>query len=71
MKIIIAGTGEVGHHLAKQLSLDEHDITAIDINQRRLSKTDAMTDVLTLTGSSTSIKILKKARLIRPICLLE
>jgi Trk K+ transport system NAD-binding subunit len=38
MRIIIAGMGDVGYHLAKELSQDEHDIIAIDQNQQRLSK---------------------------------
>ena len=30
MKIIIAGTGEVGFHLSKLLAQEEHDIVIID-----------------------------------------
>jgi len=41
MKILIAGSGEVGYHLAKQLSAEEHDITVIDINESRLDRVDA------------------------------
>jgi len=62
MRIIIAGMGDVGYHLAKELSQDEHDIIAIDQNQQRLSYTDSMTDVLTITGSSTSVGILNEAK---------
>lgn len=62
MKIIIAGAGEVGYHLAKQLSLDEHDITIIDIDSSRLDKISGSLDVLTLAGSSTVIGILKAAK---------
>jgi trk system potassium uptake protein TrkA len=54
--------GDVGYHLAKELSGESHDIVAIDLDQPRLSYTDSMTDVLTLVGSSTSIKILKEAK---------
>lgn len=61
MKIIIAGAGEVGYHLAKQLSLDEHDITIIDIDGVRLDRIGSNSDVLTIPGSSTSIEILKSA----------
>ena len=61
MKIIIAGAGEVGYHLAKQLSSEEHDICVIDINSTRLERTDAVSDVLTITGSSTNITTLNKA----------
>lgn len=63
MKIIIAGAGEVGFHLAKQLSGDSHDITVIDINPGQLQKVDSQTEVLTIAGSSTSIDTLKAAKI--------
>jgi trk system potassium uptake protein TrkA len=62
MRIIIAGMGDVGYHLAKELSIEEHDIIAIELDQQRLSYTDAMADILSITGSSTSIEILKEAK---------
>jgi trk system potassium uptake protein TrkA len=61
MKIIIAGAGEVGYHLAKQLSNENHDITVIDLDSSSLDRVDSVMDVLTVTGSSTSLRILKKA----------
>lgn len=63
MRIVIAGMGDVGYNLAKELSQEEHDIIAIDKNQQRLSYTDAMADILTINGSSTSIEILKDAKI--------
>ena len=36
MKIVIAGAGEVGFHLAKLLSLESLDITLIDVDKQRL-----------------------------------
>src|SRR5690554_6860844 len=62
MRIIIAGAGEVGYHLAKQLSSEEHDIVVIDVDSSSLDRTDSSTDVLTIYGSSTSIKVLKEAK---------
>ena len=62
MKIIIAGAGEVGFHLAKQLSSEAHDITVIDINPKQLQQLDSQTEVLTINGSSTSIDVLKNAK---------
>jgi trk system potassium uptake protein TrkA len=62
VRIIIAGMGDVGYHLAKQLSNEEHDIIAIDMNQQRLSYSDSMADILTINGSSTNISTLKEAR---------
>jgi len=65
MRIVIAGMGDVGYHLAKQLSSEEHDIIAIDMDQQRLSYSDSMADILTINGSSTSISILKQAQVER------
>lgn len=62
MKIIIAGMGDVGYQLARELSYEAHDIIAIDQNQQRLSYTDSMTDILTINGSATSVEILKSAK---------
>lgn len=62
MRIVIAGMGDVGYHLAKQLSNEEHDIIAIDMDQQRLSYSDSMADILTINGSSTNISVLKEAR---------
>lgn len=63
MKIIIAGMGDVGYQLSKQLSNESHDIIAIDLNREALSHSDQMADILTINGSSTSINILKQANI--------
>lgn len=62
MRIIIAGIGDVGFQLAKKLSTENHDIIVIDNDQNRLNYTGAMSDVLSICGSSTSIKILESAK---------
>ncbi|MCD4711371.1 MAG: NAD-binding protein, partial [Bacteroidales bacterium] len=36
MRIVIAGAGEVGTHLAKMLSHEEHDLVVIDNDGDRL-----------------------------------
>lgn len=61
MKIIIAGAGEVGTHLAKLLSQEEQDIILIDSVEEKLQSLDANYNLMTVTGSPTSIKILKEA----------
>lgn len=63
MRIIIAGMGNIGYQLAKQLSTENHDIVAIDLDHDRLTYTDQMTDILTIEGSSTSIEILEQAQI--------
>ncbi len=59
MRIVIAGAGEVGTHLAKMLSNENHDIILIDTEENRLKPIDTSLDVLTRVGSATSISILQ------------
>ena len=59
MRIIIAGAGAVGRHLAKLLSREDMDISLIDERQDRLGDLDANYDLLTRVGSPTSIFDLK------------
>lgn len=61
MKIVIAGAGEVGSHLAKLLSREEQDIILIDNDTEKLARLDANYNLMTLTGSPTSFKSLKDA----------
>ena len=60
MRIIIAGAGEVGTHLAKMLSNENHEIILIDTEEDRLKPVDSSMDVLTYVGSATSINILQE-----------
>ena len=60
MRIIIAGAGEVGTHLAKMLSNENHEIILIDTEEDRLKPIDSSLDVLTYVGSATSINILQE-----------
>lgn len=61
MKIVIAGAGEVGCHLAKMLSEGYHDLTIIDSDETRLATVSETMDVLTVLGNPTSIEILRSA----------
>jgi trk system potassium uptake protein TrkA len=60
MRIIIAGAGEVGTHLAKMLSNENHEIVLIDPEEDRLTPIESTMDLLTYHGSATSIKILRE-----------
>ncbi|QFZ55410.1 Trk system potassium transporter TrkA [Oceanihabitans sp. IOP_32] len=62
MKIIIAGAGEVGFHLAKLLSYESQEITLIDTNKESLAYADTHLDIKVIKGDATSIAILKDAR---------
>lgn len=61
MKIIIAGAGAVGTHLAKMLSDERHDIVLIDEGEERLSNLESNFDLMTLVARPTSIGSLKDA----------
>ncbi|WP_010136942.1 Trk system potassium transporter TrkA [Ochrovirga pacifica] len=60
MKIIIAGAGEIGYHLAKLLSMEAHDIYVIDLNSQRLNHMNTHLDVFTKKGDAASIEVLKE-----------
>ena len=62
MKIIIAGAGEVGFHLAKLLSFESQDITLIDSNRESLAYADTHLDIRVVRGDATSISVLKDAK---------
>ena len=61
MKIIIAGAGEVGFHLAKLLSFESQDITLIDNKKSNLNIAENQLDIKTIEGNSASISVLKEA----------
>ena len=61
MKIVIAGMGEMGRHLAEMLSGNGHDITVIDTEQKALDEVKSFADVITVEGDSTTFAVLRKA----------
>jgi len=61
MKIVIAGAGEVGSHLAKMLSNEANEITVIDSDYERLEVLRSHTDVITVVGNPSAIKTLHEA----------
>ena len=63
MKIIIAGAGEVGFHLAKLLSYESQEITLIDTDKNSLAYASDHLDIRVIKGDVTSIAILKEARI--------
>lgn len=61
MKIVIAGAGEVGTHLAKMLSREELDVILIDSDSDKLTEIDSNYNLITVVGSPTSFSTLQKA----------
>lgn len=61
MKIIIAGAGEVGTHLATLLSREKQDIILLDESEEKLSRLEGDFDLMTVVASPSSIASLKDA----------
>jgi len=61
MKIVIAGAGEVGSHLAKMLSNESNEITVIDSSYERLEALSSTADVVTVEGNPSAIHTLQEA----------
>lgn len=62
MNIILAADGELGLHLAKQLSSENHNITIINDEPDVLREFERQFDVLTILGDATQISVLQSAR---------
>ncbi len=63
MRIVIAGAGEVGTHLAKMLSNEKHDIVVIDHREEMLRNIASTCDLLTISGNADSLDTLKEANI--------
>ena len=61
MKIVIAGAGDMGTHLAKMLSGNGHDITVADVDPKALAELGSLVDVETTEGDTTQFSVLRKA----------
>lgn len=61
MRIVIIGAGEVGFHVAKALSLEDFDITIVDIDPEKCRRASEHLDVIVVQGNGASPKNLVKA----------
>lgn len=61
MKIVIAGAGDMGTHLARMLSGSGHDITIVDVDTKALAEVGSLADVITVEGDVTQFSVLRKA----------
>jgi len=62
MRIIIAGAGDVGLHLAKLLAQEKQDIIIIDNDADKLKYIETHLDVFTIKGDATCPLILREAK---------
>ncbi len=61
MKIVIAGAGDMGTHLAKMLSGNGHDLTVVDVDPKALVEVGNLVDVVTVEGDTTQFSVLRKS----------
>lgn len=60
MRVVIAGAGAVGTHLAKLLSGENQDVIIMDPDKEKLNFSKSHFEIMTMEGSSTSLKDLKE-----------
>lgn len=61
MQIIVVGCGNIGTTIAKQLSSEGHNVTAIDTSERVVKDLTSGSDIMGIIGTGSSIKVLKDA----------
>lgn len=65
MRIIIAGAGDVGFHLAKLLTQENQDIALIDTDADKLKYASDHLDIATIRGNAISYTILEEANVFK------
>lgn len=61
MRIVIAGAGAVGTHLAKMLSVENENVVLLDESEEKLGKMESLFDLQAIVGDPTKISALKSA----------
>ena len=61
MKIVVVGAGEVGYNVSRDLSSEGHDVTVVEQNDERASKTEGELDVSVVRGNGSRPSVLEKA----------
>jgi trk system potassium uptake protein TrkA len=61
LRIIIIGAGEVGFHLAKILSTENHQVVMIEPDKEKINRAEEMLDIMAIEGSGSSGQTLVKA----------
>ncbi len=60
MRVVIAGAGAVGTHLAKLLSTADQDVIVMDPDKEKLNFSKSHLEIMTMEGSPTSLKDLNE-----------
>lgn len=61
MKIIIIGCGKVGSALAEELTMENHEVTIVDVSAQKLQEVGEDLDALQVQGNGSSINVQMEA----------
>ena len=61
MDVIIVGAGQAGTHIAQALTQENHNVTLVDTDRRRLDRAEELLDVRTLCDHGASPRVLERA----------
>ena len=70
MRILILGAGDVGFHLARQLSEENHDVVVVEQDPERARMLEDNMDALLVEGNGASLSTLERAGIARTDLLL-
>lgn len=61
MRVLVVGAGEVGFHLARRLSEEDHDVVVVESDPDRAEEVSAHMDVMVVEGNGASLSVLEEA----------
>ena len=61
MKVIVCGAGQVGYNIARQLSLENHDVTVVDSSSENIRTVNESLDVQAIRGFASDPDVLERA----------
>lgn len=60
-RYVVMGAGEVGYHLARSLSQEDHDVVVIDLDPVQVERINEELDVLVVAGNGAHLPVLEQA----------
>jgi trk system potassium uptake protein TrkA len=61
MRILVVGAGDIGFHLCRRLAFEQHDLTLIDQDAKKVQRAREQLDAIVIEGSGSSLARLRQA----------
>ncbi|MEX2455331.1 MAG: Trk system potassium transporter TrkA [Rhodospirillaceae bacterium] len=61
MRVVVCGAGQVGYHIARQLSLENHDVAVVDSSEQNIRMVGDTLDVQAILGFASYPDVLERA----------